>query len=126
MSGSLGLAAVLTVLIGFVHSILGERRLIGPLLAPATRQGMLADSGYFRAILRISWHGISLAWWGFAGVFVVLAASPLTAQGRVVLMISAAMFFITGAVILVACRGRHKAWIAFFIITALTLAPVLV
>ena len=34
--------------------------------------------------------------------------------------------FITGAVILVACRGRHKAWIAFFIITALTLAPVLV
>src|SRR5258708_2928961 len=45
LSTSLLVAAVLTFLVGAAHSWLGERKLIGPLLAPEGRQGLLAASG---------------------------------------------------------------------------------
>ena len=43
---TLAIAAFLTITIGMVHSWLGERRLIGPLLSPQRREG-----GYWQKVL---------------------------------------------------------------------------
>ena len=119
------LAAILTIAIGIVHSWLGERRLIGPLLSPEGGQGILANSTFARQVLRFAWHLTTLAWWGIAAMLAVLAWSPLDGQGRALLPIIAATFLLTGGTILIVSRGRHLAWPVFVAIAGLSLAPLL-
>ncbi len=118
-------AAVLTVFIGVVHSWLGEVRLIGPLLSPQHRTGILANSKFSRNVLRFAWHITTLAWWGFAAVLGWLAITPLDGSSRTVLVMIALTFLATGLVTLISSRGRHLAWIIFVAIAALSVVPIL-
>lgn len=122
---SLVSAGVLTVSIGLIHSWLGERRLIGPLLAVGRRQGMLEGSVFARQVLRFAWHLTTLAWWGFGALLADLSLDTIDVHSRSILGIVAMTFFVTGMAILVSSRGRHLAWPVFFLIAALTLAPTL-
>lgn len=124
-SMALVIAAGLTFVIGAAHSWLGERRLIGPLLAPGNRQGMLAKSAFSRGVLRFAWHITTLAWWGMALILAALAQGPIDGSSRRVLAILAGTFALTGAVTLISSRGRHLAWPVFMAIAALTVWPVL-
>lgn len=121
---SLLVASILTVGVGLVHSWLGEVRLIGPLVAPGKRLGILEKSAFARGVLRFAWHLTTVAWWGFAAILVVLAQTPVTGQGRIVLMAIALMFAMTGMIALIASRGRHLAWPVFMAIAGLALVPV--
>ena len=125
MSYSLLLAASLTVTIGLVHSWLGEVRLIGPLLHPATRSGLLEKSRFARQVLRFAWHLTTIAWWGTAAVLALLAFGPLAGNSGAVLIALSVTFAVTGAVALVTSRGRHLAWPVFLAIAGLTLSPLL-
>jgi hypothetical protein len=117
------IAALLTVAIGIAHSWIGERLLIGPLLAPDRRSGILAASAFARNTLRFAWHVTSIAWWGLGAVLALLATSPLGAQGRLIIAAIGATFLITGLITLVASRGRHLAWPVFLAIAGLSWAP---
>jgi hypothetical protein len=118
------IAAALTVAIGAAHSWIGERRLIGPLLAPEARQGLLAHA-FARQVLRFAWHLTTLAWWGIGAIMIVLAAAPPDGPGRLLLAIIAATFLASGLVTLVASRGRHLAWPVFLAIAILVILPLL-
>ena len=118
-------AGILAFAIGVVHSWLGERRVLGPLLAPARRQGILASSAFIRRVLRFAWHLTTLAWWGMGAILAALAFSPLDPQGRIVLVGIGVTFLLTGIVILVTSRGRHLAWPAFLAVAGLSAAPLL-
>jgi len=122
LSTSLLLAAALTFLVGAVHSWLGERKLIGPLLAPEGRQGLLAR-GWARRVLRFAWHLTTVAWWGSAATFVALARGPLGAQGRLTLEVASVTYLVTGLIVLVTSRGRHLAWPVFLIIALAAALP---
>jgi hypothetical protein len=117
------LAALLTVAIGATHSWLGERRLIGPLLDPATRGGMLEGSAFARQVLRFAWHLTTIAWWGFAALLVAYARTDGGAGSGPALAIIAAIFAVTGLIILATSRGRHLAWPVFLAMAALTAVP---
>ena len=123
MSNTLLAAAVLALAIGVVHSWLGERRLIMPLLDPERGANLLARSGFARQTLRFAWHITTLAWWGLAAILVALAVAPIDATGRLVLAVIAVTFAITGLVTLATSRGRHLAWPIFFLIAALAARP---
>jgi peptidoglycan/LPS O-acetylase OafA/YrhL len=122
MSISLIAAALLTVIIGVAHSWIGEQRLIGPLLAPDNRQGILVHR-FARKVLRMAWHVTTLAWWGIAAVLAILALSPVTGQGRMVLLAIGLMFLVSGLVSLFTLRGRHLSWPVFLAIGGLSLVP---
>jgi len=116
-------SAGLTGLLGLAHSVLGERKLIGPLLAPEQRTGLLAKSGFARGILRFAWHLTSIAWWGLGAV---LAAVALAAPDRAiagVLAAVAATLGVSGLLILAQSRGRHLAWPVFLAAAGLALVP---
>lgn len=117
-SSSLVLAAGLTVVIGIVHSWLGERRLIGPLLAIEPRPSIL-KSGFFRNVLRFAWHITTLAWIGMAGAMAALALAPLDRTGRIAVAVLGATFLVHSLLILGMSRGRHLAWPVFLLIAAL-------
>lgn len=114
----LSLAALLCVVIGAAHSWLGERRLIGPLLDPAQRHGIL-QRRFARDVLRFGWHITTLAWWGIGAAFAAFATGGSQAAPRLAIFALSASMLLTGVVILVSGRGRHWAWPVFFAIAAL-------
>ena len=119
------IAAILLFVIGTVHSWLGERKLIGPLLAPGYRKGLLEKSEFARQVLRFAWHLTTVAWWGIGAMLLVLGQAPLEPTGRLILWITAATFLVTGLATLLASRGRHLAWPVFLAVTGLTITPML-
>lgn len=119
-SSTLLAAAALTVMVSLVHSWLGERRLIGPLLAAEPRPPVLR-SRFLRNVLRYAWHITSLAWIGMAGMMVALAQAPLDRPGRLSAAVVGATFLIHSGLVLGMSRGRHLAWPVFLAIGLLCL-----
>ena len=125
METALLAAAGLTVLLGVAHSALGEARLIGPLLAPEARTGLLARSASARSILRFAWHLTSIAWWGLAAILASLAlAAPEKTEAAVLAAVGATLG-VSGLIVLATSRGRHLAWPVFLLAACLAVLPVL-
>jgi hypothetical protein len=110
-------AAGLLIAVALVHSILGERRLIGPLLRLETLPVIRGSLTYTRRTLRLAWHVTSLMWAGLAAVLVAVQLVPDQALD-IFLWCVAAMFGASGVVSLVAARGKHISWIFFLLIAA--------
>jgi hypothetical protein len=101
-------AAIFAVITGLAHSILGERRLIGPLLGTAA-PGIL-KSEPARRILRFAWHITTLSWVTQAAVLVILVTAPAQAQGRLATIVIGASFLLMALASIVISRGRHVGW----------------
>lgn len=100
------LCALLLVLTGIVHSLLGERRLIGPLLA--RNDGILAVP-LARFLIRYVWHLTSLVWVVLAAILLSIAFSPGN-TARVALFATGIVFTLAGLIDAVGTRGRHVGW----------------
>lgn len=111
------LAAALTVIVGMAHSILGERRLIRPLLQLPNLPHLPGQIDFTRATIRFAWHITTIAWWGFAGVMAAMYFSPESVNPPF-LWVSCAVFACSGLIALAATRAAHKAWQFFFAIAA--------
>ena len=94
-------SAALMVATGITHSILGEAKLIGPMLR--ARQGVLAG-GFARTIIRYAWH-VASALMAATAITVVWPGTPaalIRAIGTIWLAL--------GLVSLVWTRGKHVGW----------------
>lgn len=100
------MAAVLIVATVTLHSLLGERRLIGPMLA--TRGGVL-DNGFARAVVRFAWHFTSAIGLVVAAALVAAALRP-EALREVLLVMGGIIFTVAGLIDGVVTRGRHVGW----------------
>lgn len=108
-------AAALLAFVGFMHSYLGERYVLGPLLALPDLPTLGGSRTYMGAVLRFAWHLTSVAWWGTAATLVVMWADRgPTAIGAVL----AVTFLLHGLISLVKSGGRHPAWVFFFLTAA--------
>jgi hypothetical protein len=105
-NGLVLVAAGLLVVTALVHSVLGERRLIGPLLS--RRDGILA-SELARFVLRFAWHLTSITWLVLALILVQLVCDPARARFWAVAATGVA-FTGVGLLDAVASRGRHLGW----------------
>lgn len=117
MKPSLALAALLTLLIGVLHSYLGERYLLIRLLRRENLPHLFGGDQFTERTLRFAWHITSIAWIGLAGILLLLArqqASPLPIS-RVV----AGTFLVSALVAAAGSRGRHFSWVVFLAIAAL-------
>lgn len=97
----LWLAAATMVTVACVHSVLGERRLIGPILALDT--GVVARP-LGRQVLRFAWH-LTSALMVLSGVTVVW---PGTAPGLIAIV--GAAWLGAGLFDAALTRGRHVGW----------------
>ena len=64
MNISLVIGAVLAVLIGVAHSVLGERFLLVRLCQRDNLPHLLGSDAFTRQTLRFAWHLTTIAWWG--------------------------------------------------------------
>lgn len=109
MSPALLLAGILLVLIGALHSWLGERMILGPLCA-ADWPRVALNIRFAKRVLRFAWHVTTIAW-VMAGVGLAWAAFG---EAPVLLLVAVAVLA-TGGVIYASSRGAHFAWPVFLL-----------
>jgi hypothetical protein len=115
MQPLLATAAVLAVLTGVAHSLLGERLIFRHVRASTWVPALPAAPLQPRhiRILWATWHLASVLAWALAGLLWRLAQSPAaTLSSEVILAFTAGGFLAGSLLVLVATRGRHPGWIA--------------
>jgi hypothetical protein len=118
MSNALRVAAILTLLLGLAHSYLGERYILIRLFRRGDLPKLLGGEAFTRHTLRFAWHLLTVAWFGFAGLLFLQAASD-GGRARTQMQVISLMFPASGVVALVGSRGRHFSWVVFFLISGL-------
>ena len=111
-------AGVLMVLVGMVHSVLGERLIFSRLrtggLVP-TDGGSHLRERHVR-ILWATWHFASVLGWAHAFILFYAANTALPAPVIQALVAAAAA---GGVLVLVGTRGQHPGWIALLVVALL-------
>ena len=109
--------AFLAILLGLLHSYLGERYILVRLFKRELPK-LLGSDWFTKRILRFAWHLTTISWWGFAGILFLLS-SPDDKIQKQILMIIAFVFLISGLISAAFTRGKHISWILFWSIAGL-------
>src|ERR1700704_3551413 len=121
------LAGLIAFILGIVHSYLGEKYLITPILQSEHLLTALSGSVSLKKVaLRVCWHFATIAMWGAAVTLFVLSSLPVNQTSTVVVRIISLTFaaytvlvFLTPGLRLIHLR-RHLAWAAFLAIAVLS------
>jgi hypothetical protein len=113
------LAAVLLVAVGVMHSVLGGKRLIAPILNRPDLPVILGTIENTRITLWAGWHILTLFWWGQAIVLVVIAVAPEHVVQAFLLSLSGCCA-LAGGLALVWSRAKHRSWILFLPLALIT------
>lgn len=104
-------AALLIALLGFAHSVLGERFILVRLFRRDDLPRLFGGTAFTTRTLRFAWHLTTVLAWGIAVLLLQLAeghgAAALTAT------IGWTCVF-AGMLPLVITRGRHLSWLVLF------------
>lgn len=121
-------AAALVLVIGLVHSWLGELRIFRHLREDSASSGIVPTGGapvlraFQTRILWASWHVVTVLAWALAGLLLWLAQpAARAASGGFAETVIAAALAASGALVLLSNRGRHPAWLALWAAAALVL-----
>jgi hypothetical protein len=117
MSVALVLAAALALVTAVVHSVLGERGILIPLFRRGGLPKILGSESLTRQTLRFTWHLVSVAWWGFAALLLIVAGDQ--GSKSTVLHVISATALCSAALTAVATRGRHLGWLALLAVALL-------
>ena len=106
-------SALILIVIGLSHSLLGERLVLGPLSRSSELPKLLGSGALMRRTLRFTWHVTTVLLVAVAGVLLILAdpssAANLEAIPRSLALACLACALISG----LTTRGRHFSWILF-------------
>jgi len=116
-NGMLIIGTILLLLIGIIHSYLGEKYILIRLFRREDLPKLLGSDWFTKRVLRFAWHITTIAWWGFAAILYVLADPSENVQNEI-LTIIAVVFVLSGIVSLLFSRGKHLSWLFFFTIAA--------
>lgn len=115
------LAAAILLGTGVMHSLLGERLFVRPLLG---------DGGQFHGrklagfLLRLAWHLLSISWATIAIILLVTAFWPGNLP-RSIFCVVGVTFTVIGVYDAIGSRGRHLAWPLLTAVGVLSLSAAL-
>lgn len=105
-------ATIVLVLIGIVHSYLGEKYILIRLFKRDNIPRLLGSDDFTKGTLRFCWHIMTVTAFGFAAILYNTDpndAFTLNAIGLVFLLNALLAIFFT--------KGKHLSWIAFLIVS---------
>lgn len=113
-------SALILIVIGISHSVLGERLVLGPLSRSADLPKLLGSGAFMCRTLRFTWHITTVLLVAVAGVLLILAepSSAETLKGipRSLALASLVCALISG----LTTRGRHFSWFLFLAAAVIT------
>lgn len=118
MAAWLYFAALLAFAIGVAHSYLGERYLLIRLFRRGNLPPILGSAAFTERTLRFAWHVTTIAWWGLAGIVILVAAGAVSHAS--LLYVIAGVFLLSAVIAAAGSRFRHYSWIVFGAIGIIT------
>ena len=112
------IAATLIALLGFTHSVLGERYILIRLFR-GDLPTLFGGTEFTRRTLRFAWHFTTVLALGISALLVQIAGS---ASAQTLANVVGYTLLIAGLLPLVHTRGRHLSWVVLFTAGALCLA----
>jgi len=113
------IGTILLLIIGLIHSYLGEKYILIRLFRREDLPKLLGSDWFTKRVLRFAWHLTTLAWWGFAAILYVLSTPSVNVKNEILIIITV-VFALSGIVSLFFSRGKHLSWLFFFIIAAMS------
>ena len=113
------IGTILLLIIGIIHSYLGEKYLLIRLFRRDDLPKLLGSDWFTKRVLRFAWHLTTLAWWGFSAILYVLSNPTVNVKNEILIII-AVVFALSGVVSLLFTRGKHLSWLFFFTIAAIS------
>ncbi len=107
MSIPVALVVLSLVALAAAHSYLGERRVVGPVLAQRPFRAHPGSEPVMAGTVRMAWHLTSVAWLGLAGAVALLPQANALLQATAVVLLCSAVMIHWGT------RGFHGAWAVF-------------
>lgn len=116
------IAGVLAILIGLVHSALGERLMFRGMrgsgeLVP--RQGGQLLLPRQLGIIWASWHALSVLGWGMGAILLGMSWGGLVEPSPLLVHAMAWSMLVSAALVLIGTRGRHPGWIGLTVVAVL-------
>lgn len=111
-------SAILIVITGCIHSVLGEKLILIPILK-MDLPPLIHSSVFMKRVLRMAWHMTTLAWWGIGYFFFELAKQPLDITGGLFTKTILIVCLVSGILSLIWARGRHFSWMVFLLVSFL-------
>ncbi|MGH2398133.1 MAG: hypothetical protein ACRDFW_14400 [bacterium] len=112
------IGATLILLLGGVHSYLGERYILIRLFRRADLPHLFGSDVFTKRTLRFAWHLTTVAWLGLGVFFIIIAAPTQVLRRSEIGAVLAATAGVSAVVTLVGSRGRHLAWVVFVAVAA--------
>lgn len=106
------IGSVLLILIGLIHSYLGEKYILIRLFKRDIPK-LFGSDVFTKQVLRFAWHLTTVAWFGFAAILATLHYD-LNSRDGILLYIISLVFLISGAISCTFTRGRHYSYFVFW------------
>lgn len=103
-------AVILVFAVGVAHSVLGERYILTRLFRNPLPK-LFGDDQFTKQTLRFAWHLLTVAWYGFAVILILLYLGDTSRAS--ILTVIAATFAVSAITALIASRGKHLSWVVF-------------
>ena len=101
----LQLAAILVVMLGIAHSVLGERYILTRLFRRNDLPKIFGSADFTKQTLRFAWHITTVAWFGIGSLIFLASQGQLTAQAAMQTIGYTAVA--SGFLPLILTRGKH-------------------
>ncbi len=115
----LAASAVVALIVGLVHSVLGEMLIFRPL----ARQKLRDQTGGLRVgyvnIMWASWHIVTVFGWGLAALLMWYAMAGADGADIVVISGISIVTCIAAGLVLWATKGRHPGWAGLLAVAVL-------
>lgn len=108
------ISAIILFIVSLTHSILGEKRTIGPLINSDVFDSIYKDKRInWRKKLRRAWHLTTLAWWSIGVVIIDLARTNTPSRLSVnAIAIPLAIIGLSG---IISSKGKHPSGLLFLV-----------
>jgi hypothetical protein len=109
-------ASILLLMLGILHSYLGERYILNRLFKRGSLPHLYGGEDFTKGTLRFAWHITSLAWFGIAFVL------AFDGQHSSIFLLSMGITFLLSALFAAFyTKGKHFSWLVFLSIGVLIL-----
>ena len=112
-------SAVLSFLVGLMHSVLGGKNLIHPTMKLDNLPVILGNISMSRLTLLVGWHALTVPLWGIGALLAYMAADPSALYMPFLWMVSISYGFL-GLCALIISKARHLSWVMFIPISVMT------
>jgi len=116
-------AGVIAVVVGLVHSVLGEvlifKKLRHGTVIPTHGKPLLRERNV--RILWATWHIVTIFGWALAAILIYLSSESIKIDSKIEFLISliAASMFASSALVLVATKAKHPGWVGLLAVALL-------